>query len=271
MNTNQFFSISRFWLLLRNDMMMNYKKYLMYIGGAFVVCFIIIYMTLPTNPYNSDYSAQKYASPFLIMLFGLGGFIGLAFPFLNEKRQLSVYLLTPASTFEKYLSQFLIRFIGGTVIFLLIFHIDAIIARQAAQAVLAKFEHAPTIAEYSFKHLFDGNHSLHDGHRYGETISLITALLAIGFFLFTIRVFFSKNGLIKTLLTGTALFFTMVLLFVVLSHIFFPETIRMEVQLPYHKVNEQFYNIELWITALACATPVFLLPLGYFKLKEKQL
>jgi hypothetical protein len=45
----------------------------------------------------------------------------------------------------------------------------------------------------------------------------------------------------------------------------------MDIQLPSHKVNEQFYNIELWITALASAAPLFLLPLGYFKLKEKQL
>lgn len=271
MNTNHFFSLSRLWLLLRNDMMINYKKYLMNIGGALVVCFIIIYMTLPTNPNNADYSARSYASPFLIMLFALGGFIGMAFPFMSEKRQLSVYLLTPASVFEKYLSQFLIRIIGGSILFLIVFHIDAIIARQVALGVLAKYEHAPTIAEYSFKHLFDGNRSLHDANRYGQIISLVTAILAIGFFLFTIKVFFSKNGLIKTLLAGTTIFFAILLLFVAFSHIFFPETIRMHIQLPSHKVNEQFYNIELWITALACATPVFLLPLGYFKFKEKQL
>lgn len=271
MNTNQFFSISRFWLLLRNDMMMNYKRYLMNIGGAFVVCFIIIYMTLPTKPNYVDYSARSYASPFLIMLFGLGGFIGMAFPFLNEKRQLSVYLLTPASTFEKYLSQFLIRFIGGIVIFLLIFHIDAIIARQAALAALAKYEHAPTIAKYSFIHLFDVKYSLSSGYRYGQIINEISSLLAVGIFLFSIRVFFNKNGLIKTLLAGTVVFFAILLLFVALSHIFYPETIGMDIHLSYYKVNDTFRNIELWITALACATPIFLLPLGYFKLKEKQL
>lgn len=268
MHTNQFFNISRFWLLLRNDMMMNYKKYLLNIGGAFVVCFIIIYMTLPTKPNYVDYSAQSYLYPFLIVLFGLGGFIGMAFPFLNEKRQLSVYLLTPASTFEKYLSQFLIRFIGGTVIFLLIFYIDAIIARQVALAVLAKFEHAPTIAEFSFKHLTDMKRNMRTT---GEITGLISIITTIGFFLFSVKLFFSKNGLIKTMLAGTAVFFAILLLNVGLSHIFFPETICMDDHLPSYKVNEQFNNLQVWFTILACSTPAFLLPLGYFKLKEKQL
>ena len=268
MNTNQFFSINRFWLLLRNDMMMNYKKYLMNIGGAFVVFFIIIYMTLPKNPDDGNYKAYQYLGPLLITLFSLGGFIGMAFPFLSEKRQLSVYLLTPASTFEKYLSQFLIRFIGGTLIYLLIFYIDAIIARQVALAALAKYEHAPTIAEFSFKHLSDVKRNMRTT---GEIIGLLSIITTIGFFLFSVKLFFSKNGLIKTMLAGTAVFFAVLLLNVGLSHIFFPETIGMDNHLPSYKVNEQFNNIQVWFTILACSTTALLLPLGYFKLKEKQL
>jgi hypothetical protein len=117
----------------------------------------------------------------------------------------------------------------------------------------------------------DVNYSLSSGYRYGQIINEISSLLAVGIFLFSIRVFFNKNGLIKTLLAGTVVFFAILLLFVALSHIFYPETIGMDNHLSYYKVNDTFRNIELWITALGCATPVFLLPLGYFKLKEKQL
>ena len=266
MNTKQFFSINRFWLLLRNDMMINYKKYLLNIGGAFVVFFIIIYMTLPTNPDRGDYEAQKYAGAFVITLFGLGGFIGMAFPFLGEKRQMSVYLLTPASTFEKYLSQFLIRFIGGIVIFLSIFYIDAFIARQAAMQVLAKYPNAPSIAPMSFYEIINSIANLKHASGYGEPLSIMSFFIIISFYLFTIKVFFNKNGFIKTLLSGTAISFAIILLNYGIVSIFLPEH-----TLIYYKVNNQFYNLQLWITALGCATPVFLLPLGYFKLKEKQL
>lgn len=271
MNINQFFSLSRLWLLLRNDMMMNYKKYLLNIGGALVVYFIIIYMMLPKNPNYQDYEVGDYATPFIMLLFSLGGFIGMAFPFMSEKRQLSVHLLTPASTFEKYLGQFLIRVIGGSILFLIVFHIDAIIARQVALGVLAKYEHAPTIAEFSYKHLLDGNRSLHDADRYGQITSMISSVIAIGFFLFSVKTFFNKSGLIKTILTGTGIFITMTLIFIAFSHIFFPDTTGWSAHLSNYKVNDQFYNVELWFTSIACATPLFLLPLGYFKLKEKQL
>ena len=135
MKTNQFFSFQRFCLLLRSDLLINYKRYSLIIVGAFIMGFVVLYGNMPKLVYgeihNWDiFGSNKYIPIFLASLLALGVLVGSSFPDLGSKVRTANYLLIPSSTFEKLCSQIFIRFICGGGIFLVLFWIDAQLARS---------------------------------------------------------------------------------------------------------------------------------------------
>lgn len=262
MKSNSYFSFQRFWILLRNDILLNYKKYLLTIGGAFIVIFIVLFMSMPNAQYERHFVGSSYITPFLICLIGLSAFIGMAFPAFSNKTDTLNYLLQPASTFEKFLSQFIIRVVIGIMIFLLIFWIDAYLARAAAQIALRKFPSYPQIEAFQFSYLFSGYKNAFLGY---------LAYLSAGIFLFSVRLFFRKMGLIKTALALAGTVLSVMLLMTIFSHIFFPDTVGLNIQIDAYTVYKDFQNLEIFFISISNLSLLFFLPLGYFKLKEKQL
>jgi len=282
MNSNNFFNFSRFYRLLRNDILLNYKKYLLTIVGAFILGFILMYMYMPNRVYTDTiykFDTSRYFNLFTMCLVGLGAFVGSAFSELSSKVKISNYLLVPASTFEKYLSQFVIRAVVGTAIFLLVFWIDAHLARIA---VLSRIEGldgqlaGPEKYDYIEKFhwsmfLIKSKYPTLTNWRLLEGIGMILTWFSLGMFLFSIKIFFRKLGLIKT---GISLVATIYLLTVVMagfSHIFYPETVGLGIANIDYKLSNGYSNSEIFFNSIGYLAPLFLLPLGYFKLKEKQL
>jgi len=282
MNSNNFFNFSRFYRLLRNDILLNYKKYLLTIVGAFILGFILMYMYMPNRVYTDTiykFDTSRYFNLFTMCLVGLGAFVGSAFSELSSKVKISNYLLVPASTFEKYLSQFVIRAVVGTAIFLLVFWIDAHLARIA---VLSRIEGldgqlaGPEKYDYIEKFhwsmfLIKSKYPTLTNWRLFEGIGMILTWFSLGMFLFSIKIFFRKLGLIKT---GISLVATIYLLTVVMagfSHIFYPETVGFGIANIDYKLSNGYSNSEIFFNYIGYLAPLFLLPLGYFKLKEKQL
>jgi len=282
MNSNNFFNFSRFYRLLRNDILLNYKKYLLTIVGAFILGFILMYMYMPNRVYTDTiykFDTSRYFNLFTMCLVGLGAFVGSAFSELSSKVKISNYLLVPASTFEKYLSQFVIRAVVGTAIFLLVFWIDAHLARIA---VLSRIEGldgqlaGPEKYDYIEKFhwsmfLIKSKYPTLTNWRLLEGIGMILTWFSLGMFLFSIKIFFRKLGLIKT---GISLVATIYLLTVVMagfSHIFYPETVGFGIANIDYKLSNGYSNSEIFFNSIGYLAPLFLLPLGYFKLKEKQL
>jgi len=282
MNSNKFFNFSRFYRLLRNDILLNYKKYLLTIVGAFILGFILMYMYMPNRVYTDTiykFDTSRYFNLFTMCLVGLGAFVGSAFSELSSKVKISNYLLVPASTFEKYLSQFVIRAVVGTAIFLLVFWIDAHLARIA---VLSRIEGldgqlaGPEKYDYIEKFhwsmfLIKSKYPTLTNWRLFEGIGMILTWFSLGMFLFSIKIFFRKLGLIKT---GISLVATIYLLTVVMagfSHIFYPETVGLGIANIDYKLSNGYSNSEIFFNSIGYLAPLFLLPLGYFKLKEKQL
>jgi len=282
MNSNNFFNFSRFYRLLRNDILLNYKKYLLTIVGAFILGFILMYMYMPNRVYTDTiykFDTSRYFNLFTMCLVGLGAFVGSAFSELSSKVKISNYLLVPASTFEKYLSQFVIRAVVGTAIFLLVFWIDAHLARIA---VLSRIEGldgqlaGPEKYDYIEKFhwsmfLIKSKYPTLTNWRLFEGIGMILTWFSLGMFLFSIKIFFRKLGLIKT---GISLVATIYLLTVVMagfSHIFYPETVGFGIANIDYKLSNGYSNSEIFFNSIGYLAPLFLLPLGYFKLKEKQL
>jgi len=282
MNSNKFFSFSRFYLLMRNDIFLNHKKYLLTIAGAFILGFILMYMYMPNHilPYlNSGFDATRYSSLFTMCLLGLGAFVGSSFSELSSKIKTSNYLLVPASTLEKFLSQFIIRAIAGTVIFLVIFWVDTHLARIAVLShiknnygQLAGPEKYDYIKNFHYSmFLIKSNYPNVTNWRLFEGIGTLLTFFSLGMFLFSVKIFFRKLGLIKTVISLVAGIYLLVILIVCFSHLFYPETVGFRTTITNYLLFNGYSNNEIFQNSIAYLAPLFLIPLGYFKLKEKQL
>ena len=282
MNSTNFFSFNRFYKLLRNDILINYKKYLLTIVGAFILGFIIMLNTMPSYMYNDStfkFNSSGYENLFIMCLVGLGAFVGSAFSELSSKIKASNYLLMPASTLEKFLCQFVIRALVGTVIFLFIFWVDAHLARIVSLSHIEYSDGQPAGPEkydyiekfhYSMlliksKYPFVTNWKLFEG------IGMILIAFSTGVFLFSVKIFFRKLGLIKTGITFVATLFLIMFVMTFFSHLFYPETKGLDIANIDYTLTNGYKNSEILLYSIAYIAPLFLLPLGYFKLKEKQL
>jgi len=282
MKSNQFFSFNRFYLLLRNDILLNHNKYLLTIAGAFIIGFVIIYMQMPNymmSYTNGKIDSISYYRTFLFCLLGYGAFVGLSFSELSSKIKTSNYLLVPASTFDKFISQFTIRVLAGTAIFLFIFWVDAHLARIAilshiknVNGQLAGPEKYDYIEKFHFTMLLiKSKYPVITYWKLFDGIGQILTLFSYGVFLFSVKIFFRKLGLIKTGISLVAAIYLLVVLMICFSHLFYPETIGFKQANLEYKLSNGYSNNEVFFNSIAYLAPLFLIPMGYFKLKEKQL
>lgn len=297
MNSTNFFSFNRFYLLLRNDLLINYKKYCLAILVAFILGFVFLYGSMPRLVYGNEmenrwniFSSSRYMNIFLASIVALGALVGSSFPDLGSKVKTSNYLLIPASTFEKFSSQFFIRVICGAAIFLVLFWIDARLARAISVMQMvdiktnfhyANAEHIIDKFNYGMIFLYEKgiSYSSETGspiekivyYKPIETWGASLFIVSIGLYLFSVKLFFKKLGLVKSIISFVALFFALALFMVIFSHIFYPRTVGFDVSLPNYTLQNGINNVEFWLFLIGLVSPLFLLPLGYFKLKEKQL
>jgi hypothetical protein len=273
-------------LLLRNDILLNYKKYLLTIAGAFILGFIVVYFNMPKVFQKGEphwiFGSQRYLQVFIMCLIGLGAFVGSSFSELSNKVKTTNYLLLPASTFEKYLTKFFIHVIAGTIIFLIIFWIDAHLARYAAISNMKATNNELLSDAEKEKYVEVFNYSMFliktilptkiIYWNWFEGSAMIVGLFTVGMYFFNVKIFFKKLGLIKTAISLIAIIYLLFVLMMLFSQLFYPETKmfnvsnRMDYRLP-----NGILNVEMWMYLSAYFISLFLIPLGYFKLKEKQL
>ena len=232
-----------------------------------------------TDTTSFKYNSSSYMSLFIMCLVGLGAFVGSGFSELSSKIKTSNYLLMPASTFEKFLSQFVLRALAGSVIFLVIFWIDAHLARIAAlrhmeysNGQLAGPEKYSYIEKFHYSMLLiKSRYPVVTNWRLFEGIGVILIIFSSGMFLFSVKIFFRKLGLIKTGISLVAAIFLIVVLAVGVSYLFYPETKGFNTANINYFLSNGYTNNDIFLYSIAYLAPLFLLPLGYFKLKEKQL
>ena len=283
MNSNKFFSFSRFYLLLRNDILLNRQKYLLIVTAAFVVGFVFLYMQMPKIEYlenkNWVFNGGRYLVGFTFCLFGLGIFITTAFSELSDKVKTSNYLLIPASTFEKFMSHFLIKIVIGTAIFLFVFWVDAHLARTVALSQIQGPNHEPASANVS-KYIAEFHYSMFlikDQYptvthwKLAEGLAMIMGIFSIGLYLFSSKLFFKKKGSVKStilLIVGINVVISSSIFLLRNSYTDLSNFIIKNIE---YKLQNGYTNIEILKFSIAYFAPLFLIPLGYFKLKEKQL
>ena len=82
MKNQSFFSITRFYTLLRNDLLLNAKQYLVSVTAGFILMAIIIYMVMSTMTPITSFSAQGYMYAFSICLLEIPNFPAVPVPTL---------------------------------------------------------------------------------------------------------------------------------------------------------------------------------------------
>lgn len=263
MNTSSVFNSRRFYNLFRRDIMLNHKLYIFTLTGIAFALFLLFVFNM-TNVYNLEYKESDYIKILTFSLIYIAAFIGSSFPELSDKKGTCNYLLLPSSIFEKYLVQFFIRFVIFIPLALLLFIAMADVARLTATQINLIHGKNIYIEKFNFSCLFPTQ-----SDKKIEAIILF-GLFSAGTFLFSARLFFKRFALVKTLILGTILFYLFYCFMVILSHIFYPETQGFNIKINEYEIVPQINSVELFISCFACLSWLFFLPMGYYKLKEKQ-
>ncbi len=256
---NNFFSLRRFWLQLKRDMVL-YSRSVLYLYAAmslpylFKILFSLFTWNFPG--FSVFFQSQIYLiSLFLIIV------ILAAVSFKDFRNDLSaqMYLLIPSSAFEKFLSMFLFVFVVNPVVLTVAFYVIDIIF----VALAALFGH-----QFQLVNVFS---SLHN------SVVLQTNSILFAQFVGTIAVYFAgaatfkKDAWLKTMLlifVITTAFFWLVGI-TVLVYVKLLKIIGLSLEDVVVGVNGNLFSS--WIVELAYwSVPVVFTIIAYFKVKEKE-
>ncbi len=121
---NPFFSFSRFKHLFIRDIFVNLRYMVSTIISVFTILSLLFYLALLFNDSSYDIITNFSHSNFTLAFLAAGIFIsGNAFrDFRNKERKMS-YLMLPSSTFEKFLSQYVLISVVFTILTLLAYYL----------------------------------------------------------------------------------------------------------------------------------------------------
>lgn len=264
MITKDRFSLARISLLIKNDLLLNYKQYLLLIAGFAIVLFLYTVNNMSNRWADSPYKAADYRSLFILAFLFFGIFFGSSFPSFSERNTTRTYLLLPASNLEKLLSQFLFRGILGFIVFFLVFYLTMFFARTTALTMEIVIKNNISIDSFSFLDIFTIEKAIED-----KLIAVIGMFSGV-MYLFTIRLFFKRFAAIKAIVAGVAIIFSINLVMILFTHIFFPETNGYYSYIPNYTVMATLSNMDLFIGWIGLLIGLVSFPLAYYKLKEKQ-
>lgn len=273
---NNYFNLNRFTLLLKQDLLINRTKYLLTIIGLGLIAYVLCYWflsscksTLVRYPEQINF---YYMACFAFYMMAVGVVLGTAFPDLTDKIKRGNYLLSPGSTLEKVMLQFLIRIGLFVPIALGIFWIAIRLAKASlTPEVLSntRFFDPSLIPYFEFRLLITkGIDKLWDTW---QIVFTIFGLFSYGTYLFAGATYFKRYALVKTVIASVVILFLSMSFSVLLSHIFYPEiTQGFNTKLNEFAVTEYLSSFELFLLALSVLSWIFFLCIAYFKLKEKE-
>lgn len=279
MYENAFFSWERFVKLMKQEWVMNRYRLLFGLAVALIAGVVFMAYRLSVDPNMFEQISfdewnnasvrmanSGYFGAFMVFMLSLVIVIGMSF-YWQTKHQRLRFMMVPASTFEKYLSAFLLRFVGGFILTLLLFWVCANLGRLVVE--LTPRYQAVAIEGFAFEP-FGYRLFLSPDYGMGENLwRTLFTLFSIGAFFFVVPLFFKKLALLKTSLLFFVVLGGLILLLVGLSHLFFPEAKGFEILLVTYRISPNLEAFELLLNIIEfSAFPVFLL-IGYFKLKER--
>ncbi|PID89048.1 MAG: hypothetical protein CSB01_04065 [Bacteroidia bacterium] len=267
---NSFFSFKRFARLLRYDIATNYKFYGLFMGGITLFLSAILTFSMFRSVRSGEYYHIEYIPWFFLFVIGVGVIgIATAFPATKNKVSLAGYLMLPASIFEKYLVQFIIRVVLLVPILFFIFWATAQINREIVLLIYdGQIEQFDAFNYSSFyqevlESIFDVK---------GLWYLLIIGIVSIIGFLFCMATFFNRYKVFKVMIAYSVVGFLFLLSLSIFSHLFFPEETKyfLDVRIHTYFITKEWVNVAIFSAVLFTGLPFLLYPIGYFKLKEKE-
>ncbi len=178
MKVENYFNIRRFALLIKNDILKQYRTFLTAIGAVTGILLAIILLS------HKSSGLWDFHHVFYPLVLFIGGFIlsSLTFEELHHPQKSYVYLTLPCSIFEKFVSKLLLTSIGYVVGSAVLYYLLSLIAAGLNMLL--------------FKQTFSVFNPFDDVILQNIRIYLVTQSI----FLFS-AVYFKKNNLIKMILS----------------------------------------------------------------------
>ncbi|GGA80239.1 hypothetical protein GCM10008015_21190 [Flavobacterium palustre] len=271
---NNHFNIKRFSLLLKQDLFINRTKYLLTILGLGLVTYLLSYWFLSSSKSSIMNYAENinnhYVVCFVFYMMAVGVVVGTAFPDLTDKIKTANYLLSPASTFEKFLVQFLLRIGLFLPIALGIFWIAIRLAKASLIPEMingSQFFDPAVVPYFEFRSLVTREDKLWDTW---QILFFIFGFFSYSTYLFAGTTLFKRYALVKSVLISVILFFSCILFSMLLSKIIYSSPRFFDIQFYTFQVTQNFDSTEFSLLSLSLFSWIFFLGMAYFKLKEKE-
>ncbi len=146
---NQIFSPSRFIKYAAYQYRMRSKILLLTVAGAFIALSFLIFFMFMTNNYRWD---SRSWTPLFFLTGALSAliYIGNSFPYFRKKDTTVSMIMLPASVFEKFVYEYMVRVVLFTLFYPLFFYLTAHIAVPIIQFIFSDRE----MASFSFDNVF---------------------------------------------------------------------------------------------------------------------
>lgn len=265
MSQNKYFSPGRFARLFRNDLLINYKTYFLALAGLAIAsyAFVFLFMRSFRNMHIAD-SASYYIAPMMVFMLVIWVVIGTSFPMFRNQIKESNYLLSPGSTFEKFMVQLFIRVVLFIPIAMFLFWAGVQLAKASLISDPIIGFDPFFIRDFSFSLFFDYLITR-------DILAIVFSIFSVTTLFFAGAVCFKQFALIKTLISLGIFIGANYLIFVVLSHIFYPqETSGFNIALKSYNVDAVWTNLQYYFAFVGGLSWLFFLPLAYFRLKERE-
>ena len=263
---SQTFNLNRILLLLKAELLQGKRKILIIGGAVFGLLTIFALMNAAGEPSGDpefiDFHYLWY--PILLLLGGLI-FTSRAFNELDEKTGAHHYLTLPASTLEKFTSKWLITSIGFALLFSISYWLYTMIANGLCTGI---FGEAPkTFSLFETHHEYDGN----------SVMIFVKFYLAIQTIYLVGAIMFRKYVVFKTPLAGLGITLAFAFVVVLIARVVFHEAFDGWEATPMNvhpsETLDNFFNgpaENLGWFCLFFILPIWMLTIGFFKLKEKE-
>jgi hypothetical protein len=271
MQFNNYFNFGRFARLFRQNLLINKTKYLLTIIGLGLITYLMSYWFLDSGKdfliQNENYIANRYAICFVFYMIAVAVVIGTAFPDLADKIKASHYLLSPGSTFEKLMVQFMLRIGLFVPIALGVFWITIRLAKASLTPGESGLD--PSIIPYFDFRFLITNYNNEIWHVW-QICFFIFGFFSYGTFLFAGTTYFRRYALIKSVIVSAVVLGISILFSMLLSNIFYSQNRFFDIKLEEFHVTEHLDSFKLFALLLSLLSWMFFLAIGYFKLKEKE-
>lgn len=230
MINNNFLSFERFALLLKKDFMENWKTMFLRFVMLYAILAIIFgfighweYRLLNNNPSYFSHDNMNYITPAIFLFWGVGClFASLMMEKMRSKTKRISYLMTPATSFEKYFSRLLIV----VVVFIASYLVAFKLADYTRIAIFSICYPKLNISSIDLLNLVDTKGYGGLAHTWGQFIGGFSIYLFFQSLFILGSILWYKNPFIKTIASGVVIVLIFTLIDGVLIHYLFPNDLK---------------------------------------------